>query len=390
MTNERTIMNKKLTVAITLAGALSLIPGYAQSSRSSQSQRGDTNEPATASTQRSEMSGKTFNAFRASDIVGKNVKSAQSKENIGEVDDLAVDLESGHIAAVILSQGGALGVGGKLIAVPTQAFMMTSTGDRSSDRQLVLNVPADKLQSAPAFRWESATRDSLTTTFQHFGQAPYWQSGEGASRQPVRESESPSTSSSQSTSPSSSQASKDQSASAKGGQLRKASDVIGMDVRDNRATDLGEINDLAVDLTSGRIVAAIIASGGILGLGETLHAVPPSQLKFSAEKDKLTASFAKDKLDRAPKFSSNMWNTLNDPKWATDVYSYYQETPFWQSDMQRVRDPNQQLQRQQDLPKPQPQTPQTPQTPTPQTPEQPSTPPLERNPSQNTPPPSTP
>ena len=58
----------------------------------------------------------------------------------------------------------------------------------------------------------------------------------------------------------------------------KASDVLGMTVKNYQDEKLGKVEDLAVDVESGRIVQVIISSGGLAGVGDRLTAVPPSAL----------------------------------------------------------------------------------------------------------------
>ena len=59
----------------------------------------------------------TAGAWRASEVIGKNVKNA-GDETIGEVQDLLVDMKSGEILAVVISSGGFLGMADTLSAVP--------------------------------------------------------------------------------------------------------------------------------------------------------------------------------------------------------------------------------------------------------------------------------
>src|ERR1039458_5985753 len=54
----------------------------------------------------------------------------------------------------------------------------------------------------------------------------------------------------------------------------KASHLIGMTVRNNQNEKLGKVEDFAVDVQSGRIVQVILSSGGFIGIGNTLTAVP--------------------------------------------------------------------------------------------------------------------
>src|SRR6185437_3120831 len=54
--------------------------------------------------------------WRASKVVGLNVYNAQN-ENVGSINDLLMD-KSGSIKAAVISVGGFLGMGARLVAVP--------------------------------------------------------------------------------------------------------------------------------------------------------------------------------------------------------------------------------------------------------------------------------
>ena len=65
----------------------------------------------------------------------------------------------------------------------------------------------------------------------------------------------------------------------------KASKLIGEDVRSTTHEDLGKVKDLVIDVRDGRVVYALISSGGILGIGETIHIVPFSSFKSGTPSD---------------------------------------------------------------------------------------------------------
>src|SRR5689334_3947743 len=48
----------------------------------------------------------------------------------------------------------------------------------------------------------------------------------------------------------------------------KASDLIGMTIKNNQNEKLGKVEDLAVDVESGRVVQVILSTGGFLGIGD--------------------------------------------------------------------------------------------------------------------------
>src|ERR1035438_6842186 len=71
---------------------------------------------------------------------------------------------------------------------------------------------------------------------------------------------------------------------ARPGCSKKASDLIGMEVKNNQNEKLGKVNDLALDVESGRIVYVILSTGGFIGIGDTLHAVPPGALHHDLDR----------------------------------------------------------------------------------------------------------
>lgn len=82
---------------------------------------------------------------KASNLIGMNVENLQ-RENLGEIKDLVLDLHSGKVHYAVLSVGGFLGIGEKLIAVPPGAFTLSADQDK-----LVLNADKSKVENAPAF-----------------------------------------------------------------------------------------------------------------------------------------------------------------------------------------------------------------------------------------------
>jgi hyperosmotically inducible periplasmic protein len=109
----------------------------------------------------------------------------------------------------------------------------------------------------------------------------------------------------------------------------KASDIIGMTVKNRQDETLGKVSDFAVDLESGRIVVVVIASGGFLGMGQELSAVPPAALGFSADRDTLELDTNKDQLTKAPRFKSNEWPDFAEPGYVGGVYRAYQVEPYF-------------------------------------------------------------
>src|SRR5919109_5123586 len=86
-------------------------------------------------------------------------------------------------------------------------------------------------------------------------------------------------------------------------QVHRASKIIGMDVENAKGEDLGEIKDLVIDFDKGQIAYVVIGSGGVLGVGDTLHAVPWKSLKLNDKMDKFVINVDKIQWKNAPGFN---------------------------------------------------------------------------------------
>jgi sporulation protein YlmC with PRC-barrel domain len=111
--------------------------------------------------------------------------------------------------------------------------------------------------------------------------------------------------------------------------FNKASDLIGMNVKNRENEKIGEVKDLIVDLQSGHVAYAVVSSGGILGIGDKLVAVPPRSFEYSDTDKKLVLNVDKQTLANAPRFEKDRWPDLSDVRWNTEVYQHYGQQPYW-------------------------------------------------------------
>jgi len=103
----------------------------------------------------------------------------------------------------------------------------------------------------------------------------------------------------------------------------RASEIIGMEVRNNENEKLGKIEDLVLDLGSGHLSYAILSMGGVLGIGDKLVLVPVSEFVYGVSDKKLILNTSKDVLKNAPRFEKGKWPDLSDPQWDADAHTYY-------------------------------------------------------------------
>lgn len=221
---------------------------------------------------------------RASKVIGKNVENAQG-ENLGEIKDLIVDLGSQRVQYAILSFGGALGLGDKMFAYPISAFKPQADGDK-----LVLNVDKDRLKNAPGFdkdKWPDWTDNRYRSEVDRYFKA------DTAKAVP------------------------------RGAKMVRASDLIGKSVDDRAGKDAGEIEDLVVNMSSGRVSYAVLDFDKAWSPDDKLLPLPLTAFTFPSEKKKdIVLNVPRDRLDMAKGFDENNWPDLNAAEFRRDMRAH--------------------------------------------------------------------
>jgi sporulation protein YlmC with PRC-barrel domain len=109
-------------------------------------------------------------------------------------------------------------------------------------------------------------------------------------------------------------------------------DIIGQSVRGAGGEDLGKIKDLVVSPATGTIVYALVGSGGVLGVGDKLRAVPFSALKTTGVvNDKaLNLDINQSKWETAPVLRDEDFGLLSTDERARATYEFYGQS--WDRD----------------------------------------------------------
>jgi len=115
-----------------------------------------------------------------------------------------------------------------------------------------------------------------------------------------------------------------------GGNVLRASKVIGDNVKNTKGEDLGKIEDVVIDPQSGQIGYAVLSFGGFLGIGDKYFAIPWSALK-QKDDDTFILEVEKDQLKAAPGFDKNAWPNMADRHWAAEIHRFYGTQPYWES-----------------------------------------------------------
>jgi sporulation protein YlmC with PRC-barrel domain len=101
---------------------------------------------------------------------------------------------------------------------------------------------------------------------------------------------------------------------------------------------VGKIADIMLDMRGGRIAYAVLSSGGFLGLGDTLHAIPWSALTLDTDDKCFVLDAPAERIKNAPGFDKDNWPSMADMAWGTSVHAYYNRSPYWSATRDVVKD----------------------------------------------------
>jgi osmotically-inducible protein OsmY len=87
----------------------------------------------------------------------------------------------------------------------------------------------------------------------------------------------------------------------------RASNVIGSTVKNSANEDIGEIEDLLIDSTTGKVSSVVISTGGFLGVADTLSSVPVSAFRYDAESKSFRVALTKAELASGDQFTTAEW-----------------------------------------------------------------------------------
>lgn len=298
------------TTAAIAMSAFSPMPAQGQSERRDQQLQRDRDRQIQRETERISrdrptasraQTGTLGNIERADRLIGTEVRTSDN-ERAGKIHDFVVDLESGRVLYVVVATGGVLGIGDRHVAVPPGAFsdVTSRRAQLSADRQTLTDAPqySDKEDRRDEMRKVSF----VSRVNEHFGQQKWWEGPTPAGQDPNTF-----------------------------GHVHSADDLMGMDVKNVMDADVGEINNLAIDMAEGRVLYVILTPDRSLDLRNNLFALPPNMFTPGREGEHVVADIDKEKLTSAPRMARNDWRQLEDPRWASQVYQHYGKRAYFET-----------------------------------------------------------
>lgn len=86
-----------------------------------------------------------------------------------------------------------------------------------------------------------------------------------------------------------------------------SSTLTGDPIRNRTDEELGSVEDLMIDLDSGRVAYLVMASGGILGMGEKYFAVPWKMVEVDLDSHSIIVDLDKETIENAPGIDKDEW-----------------------------------------------------------------------------------
>ncbi len=218
---------------------------------------------------------KGWDTLEASRLIGAQLLN-RTGDSLGQISDLVIDSETGHILEVIISD--VPGQGNEQVAVPFAA--LSHTGN---------NIFVFKKPEQYPRRFTSVGGPFFEERFSEWAEIRFLYSDlpypTGAYH---------------------------------------VSELMGAPVRTSKGDDVGRINDLVIDFAKDQLVYSVLSD-----VGEKegkMVAVPFSELS-KGSRDTFTLQTTKEKLMDSPAFA---WTDMANRKYAEDIYRYYGVQPYWE------------------------------------------------------------
>jgi sporulation protein YlmC with PRC-barrel domain len=102
-----------------------------------------------------------------------------------------------------------------------------------------------------------------------------------------------------------------------------ASTITGGEVWNDAGEKLGSIEELMINVETGRIAYAVLSFGGFFGLGDKFFAIPWEALRLDAANKAFRLNIEKEKLETAPGFDKDDWPDMTEPAFGNQIYTHY-------------------------------------------------------------------
>jgi sporulation protein YlmC with PRC-barrel domain len=113
-------------------------------------------------------------------------------------------------------------------------------------------------------------------------------------------------------------------------EVMSAESLIGDRVINPDGEDLGKIEEIMIEMDTGKVNYAVLSFGGIMGMGDKLFAIPWHLLRVDPDNRQFVLNIEKERLKTAPGFDKNDWPRMADPEWSREIGGFYGQSQSYQ------------------------------------------------------------
>src|SRR5215470_18538174 len=99
----------------------------------------------------------------------------------------------------------------------------------------------------------------------------------------------------------------------------RTKDIYSERVRNSAGEDLGKIEELVIDVNTGRVAYAVLSFGGVLKMGNKLFAIPWEALRLDPQNKQFILNVDKTRLENATGFDKLNWPDMADARFRTTI-----------------------------------------------------------------------
>lgn len=222
----------------------------------------------------------SYRAVRANRVIGMNVRNEKG-ENLGEIEDLIVNMNTGDVRYAILSFDPGIFREDKLFAVPPTELQIAQ--DRN---HVVYRMNKAQLEQA------AINRPDWNMNYVYDRSRIAGLDGVWGVQQPTQ-----------------------------GAVAHRASDLLGKDIRSRTGEEIGEVEELVINMANGKVHYAVMD----FDVGWTTpdkRVIVPLQSFTGAGRDELVLDVDRQKVQALKDFTQDRYGNLSDRNWLVDVDRY--------------------------------------------------------------------
>jgi sporulation protein YlmC with PRC-barrel domain len=249
-------------------------------------------------------------AAKASRILGREITDIQNKK-IGTVRDLAVDVRNGRIVEVIVGTGGFLGIQERETAVPPEEFSWDAEG-----KKVVCRLDREELRNVPIFdlaHWEASVRpEKVREAYHRYRVTPYFMD-ETTEKQPKTEVKAAiQLTPAEMVTP-----------QVPLGRIERASELMNKPVVGADDERLGRVENIILNLATGRVVVLIVSTGEYLDMGNEVSTIPIQALHYESRPEVFRLNMTREEMRVKPHYKPNEWPGVANPSRIAIIYNAY-------------------------------------------------------------------